>query len=226
MIKKADRDAILELAQRSRVNYGDALLLGDALIKLVNTLPVEEENLTKPRGDAPQDGTASGMHETPASPGAALIEGKCQPDNRCLACERRGSHLEPAPASAELDFAAMAGKFTDDLSRAMAKTPDLVMQPFVENWLRANAHRFAAPAPAVVRDEAWWTETMLKLWASIGDGVDAFERVLRARFAAAPAFDVETLISRAETIWRDRSMSWRDAVRAVARDMGLGKGGA
>lgn len=36
------------------------------------------------------------------------------------------------------DFAAMGGKFADDLSRAIAATPDLVMQPFVEQWLRDN----------------------------------------------------------------------------------------
>jgi hypothetical protein len=273
MIKKADRDAILAMLEDPMVRYKETLVrLVNALpCEAVTEVPVEEEKPVGPNYPA---------HEERAWNEA--WEKKC----------RRERGVAPEP-----DFAAMAEEIW---RKRWAHGPaDNGKASFVVacvDVLRANAHRFAAPAPAVVRDEAWWTETMLKLWPSIGDGVDAFERVLRARFAAAPApavvreysdldaakmqigtalvnaqacrelwnnkqdhsltfreglnavvsacvhatenidrlirtfaaesaFDVEALIDKCSRRW-STAASWPDLIRAVAREMGLGKGGA
>jgi hypothetical protein len=202
MIKKADRDAILAMLEDPMVRYKETL------VQLVNALPCEAGTEVPAEVEKPV-GPNYPAHEERAWNEA--WEKKC----------RRERGVAPEP-----DFAAMAEEIW---RKRWAHGPaDNGKASFVVacvDVLRANAHRFAAPAPAVVRDEAWWTETMLKLWASIGDGIDAFERVLRARFAAAPAFDVEALIDKCSRRW-STAASWPDLIRAVAREMGLGKGGA
>jgi hypothetical protein len=218
-IRKSDRDAILAKLKGpscyTRVR--------DALRLLVNALPVEGERASGTSGGdlgpCTTETTAplrsSSRADGPES--AALIEGKCPPDNRCLACERRGSHLEPAAASAEPDFAAMGRELADGWQCHEW------LGLYAERWLRANAHRFAAPAPAVVRDEAWWLSVVRRVedagtWESGAD-------ILRSTFAAESAFDVEALIDKCSRRW-STAASWPDLIRAVAREMGLGKGGA
>jgi hypothetical protein len=220
MIKKADRDAILAMLEDPMVRYKEPL------VQLVNALPCEagtEVPVEEERSSYPD------IEPIPRAPSVTLTKEQAEQ------LRHNSGHL----ASAEPDFPAMARRYVDLFGPDMA-TP---MQPMlhIDRNILANslagflrAH-WPKPAPAVPRDEAWWTETMLKLWASIGDGVDAFERVLRARFAAAPApavvqdypdieaakMQIGTALVNAQAcreLWdnkQDHSLTFREGLNAV-----------
>ena len=223
------------------------------------------EDFTKPRGDAPQDGTESGAQDTPASPGAALSPA---PDSaamgkelflKCLRAFREsgpGSRSDesagavegqklaadwlaargPAPAPAfdvEAAVLQVAAFIYKDIVRwEESSSPLRGATPLttIERCLRRNMHLLPKPAPAVVRDDAWWDNAVRSVLAAVqrygevSDGV----RVLKSFFGQDPAptsaFDVEALVRRCEHECDEGGFVRVERVRAVAREML--KGGA
>jgi hypothetical protein len=227
MIKKADRDAILAMLEDPMVRYKEIL------VRLVNALPCEagtEVPVEEERSSYPD------IEPIPRAPSVTLTKEQAEQ------LRHNSGHL----ASAEPDFAAMAEEIWH---KRWAHGPaDNGKESFMVacvDVLRANAHRFDTPAPAVVRDEAWWwrqAELLLKRlddWRHTTDPKltsRAFMAdLLRSTFAAELAFDVETFIKKFAT-WMAVRHGWSvtsantlavcDVLRAVAREMGLGKGGA
>jgi hypothetical protein len=200
MIKKADRDTILAMLEDPMVRYKEIL------VRLVSALPCEAGTEVPAEVEKPV-GPNYPAHEERAWNEA--WEKKC----------RRERGVAPEP-----DFAAMAEEIW---RKRWAHGPaDNGKASFVVacvDVLRANAHRFAAPAPAVVRDEAWWMSVVRRVedagtWESGAD-------ILRSTFAAESAFDVEAFAKRC----REQMGNYptiTELIRAVAREMGLGKGGA
>jgi hypothetical protein len=208
---RSERDALVAdaratpLAMVGHVGTRQALsCLAGVLARVAEALPVEEE--------------------------------KPQPTEACEeACEQAAALGEPCE-HAEPDFAAMAEELCQ-LVTLSSWIPNAA--PIAATWLRANAHRFTAPAPAVVRDEAWHKvlaviqEHLGVHWAA----VIQLELVglLRSTFAAAPAFDVKVMADAiTDKLYGHhrydelhiQALSLRNVVLAVAREMGLGKGGA
>jgi hypothetical protein len=206
---RSERDALLaKLADGETTPFNRKQ--SDFITALVKALSVEEERVID-LGREPR--SPSDVFRNPPS---------------FAAVDRKLDAVDSAQGRApEPDFAAMAHEqysWSASLDNAGS------MLEGMGHWLRANAHRFAAPAPApaVVRDEAWWlakAESLrehirLENWLSIG-GMAGW---LRSTFAAAPAFDVEALAIKAETMWMDPTspLTIRECIRVVAREMGLG----
>ena len=120
--------------------------------------------------------------------------------------------LSPAP-----DFAGMAHQLADVIwNNTTNESEQRTIDSLCESWLKSN---WPKPAPAVVRDDAWWHRVVRMLGAAVNtEWSNGLERklvdLLRATFgqdpALPPALDVEE-IRRSE-----RRLAYEHAAEVVA----------
>lgn len=216
--------------------------LAEVVYALVKALPVEEERTCVcGHPETAHEGPRCTVAMCACGPGCihegfvdaasgGFGEPRPQPDSAAMAREERLLHESYSLAHDYRSWdVTMANKATD-LARLLsigAKGEQIIGDYFRAHWPKP-------PPAAVERDSDWWrkvsAETCRAATGAAGEYIphaerlEAVEVALRSTFDAPVAFDVEVFIEAVSDRRGIHAGVWVDAMRAVAREMGGGRG--